>query len=271
MSPDEIVLTMVSLVLAAIGWGAWYRRPFMVATGRGTAPGAHREARALLVAVPVAAAAVVVMTLETVSSFDVRGDSRYVAMYFALGMAWLALAAGCFPLLGISTRDDVLERGNASAAYVVAGALLGAAFCYAGGNIGDGPGWWVVLIAAGLATLSLFLVWLLLERLSHVSDAVTIDRDRAAGIRLAAFLIAAGAILGRAVAGDWISLDATIRDFLQVAQPILPLLVMAALIERVARPTASAPEPSVGAYGAAPAALYLSAAALHLLWLGMPA
>jgi uncharacterized membrane protein YjfL (UPF0719 family) len=264
MSPDEIVLTLVSLTGAAVGWGLWYRRPFMVSSR-------WRGGRTLLLLAPIAAAALVVVTLETLASFDVRDDIRYLLMYFALGMAWVAAAAACFPLVGISTRDDVLERGNPSAAYAVSGALIGAALCYAGGNIGDGPGWWVVVFASGLATLAFFVTWGLLERLAHVSDVVTIDRDRAAGIRLAGFLIGCGAIFGRAAAGDWVSAEATMRDFLLVAQPVVPLLIVAAVVERLARPTPSRPVPSVSAYGAGPALAYVAVALLHLLWLGIPA
>ena len=63
-------------------------------------------------------------------------------------------------------------------------------------NIGDGPGWWVVVFAAGLATAALFAAWLVLAQIGHGVDAVTIDRDLAAGVRLGAFLAACGAGAG---------------------------------------------------------------------------
>ena len=105
-----------------------------------------------------------------------------------------------------------MERANGSASLAVAGAIIGITLAYAGGNIGDGPGWWVVVFCAALATLALFAAWMLLELASGVSDAVTVDRDPSAGMRLGGFLVACGLILGRS-AGDWISVDATVRDF----------------------------------------------------------
>jgi hypothetical protein len=39
-------------------------------------------------------------------------------------------------------------------------------------------------------------------------------------------------ILGRAVAGDWVSAEATIRDFAAMAGPVLPLAAAAVVVER---------------------------------------
>ena len=55
------------------------------------------------------------------------------------------------------------------------------------------------------------------------------------------------------------------RDFVVTAWPVLPLAVMAVLVERLARPTVQQPSPSVGVWGAAPAFLYVGFAALYLL------
>src|SRR4029453_10538043 len=147
------------------------------------------------------------------SAHDVRDDPTYLFMYVLLGAAWVGVWIRLLAMTGVSKRDDVVERSNSSAALAVAGATLGITLCYAGGNIGDGPGWWVVVFSAALATLALFAAWLLLGFASGVSDAVTVDRDPAAGLRLAAFLIGCGLILGRAVAGDWESAAATVREF----------------------------------------------------------
>jgi hypothetical protein len=100
---------------------------------------------------------------------------------------------------------------------------------------------------------------------------VTIDRDAAAGIRLAAFVLACGAIFGRAAAGDWVSAVDTVRDFVVAALPVVVLLAAATLVERVARPTPARPRPSVVLYGVAPGLVYVAAAALHILRLGPPA
>ena len=265
MSGDEVFVLVLSTITALVVWGAWYLRPtFIVYVGR-RPPG-----RLLLQLAPLVAAAVLWVVLKTASSHDVRDDPRYLAFYLVLGAAWVGLCIRMLALAGISTRDDVLERANGNAAIAVAGAVLAIALCYAGGNIGDGPGWWVVVFAAGLSTVALFAAWMLLEWLSGVSEVVTIDRDAAAALRLAGFLVACGVILGRAVAGDWVSAEATVRDFVLVAWPVPIVIAVAGIVERMARPTPEAPRPSVVSFGLMPAALYVGGAIVYVQRLGIP-
>mgnify|MGYP006204508805 CR=1 FL=1 len=96
---------------------------------------------------------------------------------------------------------EMAERGNAAAAYAGAGAVVAIALCFAGGNIGDGPGWWVVVFSAALSTGVFYLLWLFFEGQASISDAITIDRDPAVALRIAGFFVGSGLILGRAVAG----------------------------------------------------------------------
>ena len=63
------------------------------------------------------------------------------------------------------------------------------------------------------------------------------DRDAAAGVRIAGFFVGAGLILGRAVAGDWTSAGATLFDFGRIGWPVILLLALAVLIERKLRPS----------------------------------
>ncbi len=265
MSGDEVVVLLVSTVLAFWFWGAWYLRPVLVRR-----VGRRPSGRLLLRLTPLVAVAILWIVLKTAASFDVRDDPKYLVLYLVLGAAWVGFFVRLLAVAGISTRDDVVERANGSAAIAVAGAMLAIALCYAGGNIGDGPGWWVVVFAAGLATLALFAVWLLLELLSSVSETVTVDRDAAAAIRLAGFLIACGVILGRAVAGDWESAEMTVREFVAVAWPVLALVVMAVVVERLARPTTETPRPSPVPFGLVPALSYLAVAIYYVQRLGIP-
>ena len=265
MSGDEVVVLLVSAGLALWFWAAWYIRPMLVVYVGRRPPG-----RVLLQVTPLAAAAVLWVVLQTAASHDVRDDPTYLTFYLVLGAAWVGLFVRLLAVAGLSTRDDVLERANGNAAIAVAGAMLAIALCYAGGNIGDGPGWWVVVFAAGLATLALFGAWMLLELLSGVSEVVTVDRDAAAALRLAGFLVACGVILGRSVAGDWVSAEATVQDFLVIAWPVLVLVAVAALVERVARPTPDAPRPAVLAYGLVPMAVYVAGAVVLVQRLGSP-
>jgi uncharacterized membrane protein YjfL (UPF0719 family) len=174
------------------------------------------------------------------------------------------------PLVGVITRDDALERENVSAAMVVAGALFGVTCCFIGGNIGDGPGWWVVVFSAGLATLALFLSWFVLELLGGVSDSVTIDRDPASGLRMAAFLVGCGLVFGRAAAGTWVSSAATVRDFGVLSAPVLLMVAGAVVVERLARPTPARPVPSLLLAGVVPALVYVDVAIFIVMRAGMP-
>lgn len=263
MSGDEVAVLIVSGMLALIFWMLWYRRLVAVRRMRAPAPG-----RRLLAATPLLALALLYVVLETASASDVRDDRTYLAFYVVLGAAWLGLTQTLLPLLGVSTRDDVVERGNRGAAYALGGALLGIILCFAGANIGDGPGWWVVLFSAALATGALLALWATLDALTGLSDTITVDRDAAAGVRLAGYLVATGAILGRAVAGDWVSMADTVRDLVMVGWPALILLAAATLIERRTRPTADRPAPAVATFGALPALLYIAAAAVGVLVAG---
>lgn len=280
MSGDEVVVLLISGMLSAVAWGMWFTAVARVGRPRGSpregqparAPLAGSPlARASVAGAPLVAALLLLAVLRTVAAHDVRDSTLYTTFYMVLGAAWVAVGAWLLPAVGLSARDDALERGNPAAAYAIGGAIVAVALCYAGGNIGDGPGWWVVVFSAALSTGALFLLWLGLDAVTGLADTVTIDRDRAAGIRLAGLLMASGAVLGRAVAGDWVSTAATARDFVLFGWPALLFFVAAAALERSARPTAARPAPDVVTYGALPALVFIAAAFAYIASLGAAA
>jgi len=266
MSGDEVFVLIASALVALVSWGIWYVKPALVRT-----VGRRPAGRWLLQLTPLAAAATLWFVLRQASAHDVRDDPKYLMFYLVLGAAWVGVCIRWLAVTGVSTRDDVVERANQSAAIVVAGAMLGITLSYAGGNIGNGPGWWVVVFSAGLSTLALFAAWMLLELLSGISETVTVDRDVSAGLRLAGFLIAAGLILGRSVAGDWVSAEATLRDFAIMAWPVVVLVAAAAVVERIARPTPDSPRPAIVPHGLMPALVYIVLAIYQLTRLPWPA
>ena len=75
----------------------------------------------------------------------------------------------------------------------------------------------MVIFSAALSTGAFFLLWAAVEWLTGISESVTVERTDGAGLRLGGFLAGVGMILGRAVAGDWVSAEATVRDFAVVA------------------------------------------------------
>jgi hypothetical protein len=257
MSDDEVVVTIGATVIGPALWAFWLFRIARV--------GAVRPGRAGVRAIGLALVACSVFifgVLKTAASFDVVNAPPYLFMYLVAGLAWLRVAEWFFRFAGLSARDDIVERRNMAALPAFVGALAGVTFCYAGANVGDGPGWWVVVFSAGLATATLFGAWLALGSLGDGIDAVTIDRDTAAGVRLGAFLAACGVVLGRAVAGDWESATQTVVD----AAPALPVVILmlgaALVVERLARPTPRRPRAPLFLLGIVPAVLYLGIAAV---------
>lgn len=258
MSGDEVAVLVLCIVVSAIFWGRWLWEVSFVAP-RLSKP---RDRRPLFL-YPLGGAVLLFGVLKLFASFDVRDSVIYLFFYMIMGAAWTGVGIRLLGFFGLSPRDDVIERGNRAAAQAIGGAMLGITFCFAGANIGDGPGWWVVVFSAALSTGTFFFLWFVLEKLTQLADTVTIDRDPSAGVRLAGFFTGVGMILGRAVAGDWVSSEATVRDFALTAWPVLVLLVVAAFLERRLRPNREQPF-APAASGLPPAAVYVG---LAVLWL----
>lgn len=258
MSGDEIFVLLVSLAL-----GGWLMvRWALVAAGACTL---HSSSRVLRV--PCAAAALGFAALGVVlgraASFDVQGI--YVFFYLAIGVAWTGLSLAALHVFGLSLRDDLLERHNRAVAPAFAGAIPGLTLCFAGANIGDGPGWWVVIFCAALATGAFLLAWVLLDRVTGVGEEITVHRNAAAGWRAGWWMLALGALLGRAVAGDWVSVPATLQDFGFATKGATVLLVTGLVLEIWAqRRERSGHAP----LALVPAWVYVGYTILYLAWLG---
>jgi hypothetical protein len=227
MSGDEFIVLVLSAIVAAFAWYRWYA----AATVRALVN--RNASRFIFIVAPVACSAMLFLVLRWWAADDVRNSGTYLLFYMVAGAAWIGACGQLLSLLGISPRDDAVERQNLAAAFATAGALAGITFCFAGANVGNGPGWWVVVFSAGLSTGAFFVLWALVENLTGISERITIERADGAGLRLAGFLIAMGMILGRAAAGDWVSAEATVRDFVMVAWPVMPLAGAAVVVERV--------------------------------------
>ena len=263
MSPDEVFVLIVCSAIGLVTMVMWFGPIVSVSH---LAPG--RRGRILLAMTPVVCAALFLAVLHFWAAKDVRNDPVYLGFYVVVDVAWLGLSTRLVPLFGLSARDDVVERGNRAATWAVTGALVGVTASIAGGNIGGGPDWWADVISSFLATATLFALWFCLECLTSISENITVGRDDASGVRLAGFLSAAGLVLGRGVAGTWISFGTTVTDFVRVGWPAIILLAVAVVVERLARPTRDRPIVPVIRCGALPAMGYLIAASTYLVWLG---
>ena len=252
MDDTETLVFFCSLGIALFAWFRWYMFVFLF---RDYVP--IRASRGLMSLAPILSTAVLLIVLLTLSSSDVKDSPTYIAFYLLMGVAWLGLAILFMPFAGLSARDDAIERHNPGAAYAICGALVGLMLCFAGGNIGNGPGWWVVVYSAGLATIALFVVWIVLQMVTQISDTITIGRDAAAGLRLAGFLIGAGLVLGRAVAGDWYGYGETFVDFIRYGWPVLVIALIAIVVEMLVRPTVQRPFGPALTYGMLPGIFYV--------------
>lgn len=230
MSPDEVMATIVSVLLALLTW-TWT----LVRMATFPSPAGSAGGKALVALAFPTTLVVLFAVLRTMASHDVVNAPQYIFMYCVMGAAWVGVL-GQSALPGISLRDDLLERGNKSAGIAIAGFIVGAGLCFTGGNIGDGPGWWVVVFSGGLATFTLSLLWWILNGYTQVADHITIDRDPAIGLRIAGYFIGTGLILGRSAAGDWVSAGTTLQDFFRHMWPSLILTLFAIVFERRARP-----------------------------------
>jgi uncharacterized membrane protein YjfL (UPF0719 family) len=252
MSGDEVFALIVCLVVGCVGWWSWlsglfFMKPFVWRTG--TKPHA--------VVWPLLSAACVLFVLCRWSSHDVRSDPVYIFFYFVMWFGWTGAVLKVMPYLGLSARDDLLERQNPAAGLAVGGALLGSTLTFSGGNIGDGPGWWVVVFSAGLANGALLLMWVFGNLFTHVEEVLTVERDVAAGWRTFGYFAGGGLILGRAVAGNWQSGTETIADFVAKGWPVVFVWGSAVVMDAVLRPSPSCPARPPGQCGLLPAAVLI--------------
>jgi uncharacterized membrane protein YjfL (UPF0719 family) len=266
-SGDEWLFFLAAAV--AGGWGLvkWYTAILRVS------PAIQKRATTSpLIAAPVLSLILLGIVLNTwADPVSVAGHFDYVTLFLLGGAAWLAVSTCALPLLGLSLRQDAVERHNPAATVAISGATFGVTVAYAYSNIGNGPTIWTTLVPAFVATLCLFILWALAEWLGGpLAESITVDRDLASGLRLAALLLGAGAVLGRAMAGDFADWPSTFADFARLAWPAVLLALLAAAAQRFLRPTPQAARPSIVSAGLIPSALILLLAGAYVVSLGPP-
>ena len=237
VSEDDAWVMVACLGFAVIRWPMFFFRSVLVSGSL-----SPRTVRLPMFAAPMLAAAILGIVLKNWASFDVVADPVYLLFYMAMGAAWAAAATIPIPWLGLDYRDDVAERANAGASWAIAGGILGGTLPYIGSNIGDGPGWWVVIFTGGAATVLFFVLWGVFEKITRISESITIDRDATAGLRLGGLLVGMGLVLARSAAGNWQGEEQAIRQVLQVGLGAVALAVIAVVLERILKPTPEHPK-----------------------------
>lgn len=253
MSGDETLAFIVCALLAIFSWGPW---TWAAASNRFFRP--SPPAYILPWVIAPLSALILLAILVRHASHDVRDDALYLAFYVVMGGAVAAVGVILLDRLGLSLRDDVIERRNPAACVAWSGALLGLVLAYSGANIGDGPGWWVVVFCSGLSVGSLLLGWLLLDLVGQPGEAIVVERDLSAGVRVAGWFIGAGLILGRGAAGNWTTSSAAVHDFARHGTWALALTGVATVTEALLN---HAPRPD--------RPWFLRGVPLGLAWLGV--
>lgn len=219
--------------------------------------------RVLLGTTPIACLIFLEWSLRRWAAHEVREAGIYQVLFLAAGAAWMTFLVRAMPLLGIDLRGDAIERANPAATIAGCGALVGVTLCFAGANVGEGATIWMTFFPAVLNTAALLACWIVAGMLSGSTNAISIDRDIASGARLAGFLVADGLILGRAGAGDWISMQGTIHDLLRLGWPAAALIVPFVIVQWIAGPSPRRPQPGLFLSGLVPGSAFI---ALAVLW-----
>lgn len=267
MDPDELLVFVASLAIAARAGFRWYWR---VANAGPPYSRATPSVRLILAMLPIALLVVMDCVLRVGAAREVREDTVYEWLFLALGAAWLALAWKVTAWLGIDVGDDALERNNSAACVATCGVLVSSMTIYGFANIGEGPTIWTTIGPAALGAVAAVGLMAVYQSVSGAADAIAIDRDLASGIRLAGLALSGGIILGRPLAGDYVSAAHTLREFFCQAWPALPLVGLATLVEQRLRPNPQQPRPNALQGGLLPALGYVVVGLVDLIHLGLP-
>jgi uncharacterized membrane protein YjfL (UPF0719 family) len=149
-------------------------------------------------------------------SYDPWLDIRNVLIYGCIGILLLTVAAlgTCRVFLGMAMQEQLAAR-NVAAAIVVAGVYIATSLTYSGGLVGEGGGFWIMLLFFLLGQLALLGITYAFRWLTHYDDVQEIaSGNTAAALVLMGLLIAVGLIVRRALAGDYLGFLPSLAGFL---------------------------------------------------------
>lgn len=149
-------------------------------------------------------------------SYDLVLDVRNVLIYGGIGIVLLTVVAmgTCRIFLGMGMQEQ-LAAHNVAAAIVVAGVYIATSLTYSGGLVGEGGGFWIMLLFFLFGQLALLGITYAFRWLTHYDDVREIASGNvAAALALAGLLIAVGLIVRRAVAGDYLGFLPSLGSFL---------------------------------------------------------
>jgi uncharacterized membrane protein YjfL (UPF0719 family) len=261
---DEVFFFIAAAIAAFAGFIRWYWR--LLRLGRFGRRGPQRAILGLTPILPLIA--VLYVLTHWADPKYVIDHFDFQALFFTGAVAWLWIAGFIAPVLGVTIRDDALERSNAPAALAIAGFVTGCGVIYAGSNIGAGPTIWTTIAPATIGSIALLLLGFFVEVLGRPSEFIAIDHDLATGLRHCAFFLGAGLIIARAAAGDFTTWHATFNGLMRLSAPAIVLAVIAIALHVAFHPTPTRPTPSIFACGVVPGIVLIGLALAYVLWLG---
>jgi hypothetical protein len=223
-----------------------------------------RMTRFPLILIPFIGLAILEVVLVNYADIAVRSDWRYQGFFLLYGIVWLNSALAISSFFRLSLNQDIIERNNPAAVVGLAGVLASFLIVYGGGNVGSGATVSTTFISTILGTVALTLCWFFIEVIASPVNSVTVDRDLSSAYRLSGALVGIALIFGRAVAGDWVSYEATINDLYLKGWAAIVLVVAAIAMQIRFRPTPENPHPSVIKYGIVPALIVIAGAIVYI-------
>ncbi len=226
MSEPELLTLLICIALAAFGWGHLLLRGFALKpqVRRGGTTGVGCLAF-------IGVFAINAVVLRSLAASDVRDDGKYVLFYLVMSLAAGVFTMVALRLFGLRTAD-ITERGNRAAPILIFCSLIAGAFAFAGANIGDGPGFHVVIASAMLSYGAIFVLAFIHTGAARTMYRILVDRDRGTAFRFGCLLIACGLVLGRAVAGTWVDAGSTLADFFRLGWPAAVLVLVDIMVAR---------------------------------------
>lgn len=173
--------------------------------------------------------------LVKLASFDVVDNSFYIFYY--LLMAFSAIYIHIFSIyigLNLSIKDDILNNSNKAATITIVSTLFGLSTIFAGANIGDGPGFYTVIIASGLGLITFIILMRIFDYFTNTLEHIQSDHNVHKAIRYSVLALCLSSILAYGAHGDWTNFTYTLIEFL-VAWPSLILILIAIIIENIFR------------------------------------
>ena len=119
--------------------------------------------RFALACLPLVAIVPTYVVLQRWADPRVVGHLDYTILFMLGGGIWIFVASRFLEVLGISIRDDAIERDNLAALFAVWGILSSVGIVYALSNIGTGVTIWTTLLPGLAATIALLLIHSLAE------------------------------------------------------------------------------------------------------------